>query len=230
MAKKLPIEMERIRTSKTLTLPNIPINSYNTSFGDERKRYGDTRLTQALQTMLAIREFESMLDSIKKVGEYAGITYSHPGPAHLSIGQESAAVGQCLALEKDDLIFGSHRSHGEIIAKCFSAIQTTDEQETQTIFESWRGGEIYRLIEKHHPSDSIITLSQHAILYGLLAEIFARNSGFNNGLGGSMHAFFPPLGSMPNNAIVGGSADIAVGAALYKKINHKKRHCDCQHR
>jgi len=36
------------------------------------------------------------------------------------------------------------------------------------------------------------------------------------GLGGSMHAFFPPFGILPNNAIVGGSADIAMGAALLK--------------
>ena len=36
-----------------------------------------------------------------------------------------------------------------------------------------------------------------------------------------MHAFFPPFGAYPNNAIVGGSADISVGAALFKKVNHK---------
>jgi len=36
-----------------------------------------------------------------------------------------------------------------------------------------------------------------------------------------MHAFFAPFGSMPNNAIVGGSADIAVGAALFKRINRR---------
>ena len=36
-----------------------------------------------------------------------------------------------------------------------------------------------------------------------------------------MHAFFPPFGIYPNNAIVGGSADISVGAALYKKCNLK---------
>ena len=57
------------------------------------------------------------------------------------------------------------------------------------------------------------------VLYGTLAEIFARDTGFNRGLGGSMHAFFIPFGSMPNNALVGGSADIAVGSALFKMIN-----------
>ena len=36
-----------------------------------------------------------------------------------------------------------------------------------------------------------------------------------------MHAFFIPFGSMPNNALVGGSSDIAVGSALFKLINRK---------
>jgi 2-oxoisovalerate dehydrogenase E1 component len=36
-----------------------------------------------------------------------------------------------------------------------------------------------------------------------------------------MHAFFTPFGIYPNNAIVGGSGDISVGAALFKKINRK---------
>ena len=34
-------------------------------------------------------------------------------------------------------------------------------------------------------------------------------------------AFFIPFGIYPNNAIVGGSADIAMGAALYKRVNCK---------
>jgi len=59
------------------------------------------------------------------------------------------------------------------------------------------------------------------LVYGTLAEIFARETGFNKGLGGSMHALFTPFGIYPNNAIVGGSGDIAVGAALYKKVNRK---------
>lgn len=64
-------------------------------------------------------------------------------------------------------------------------------------------------------------LARRFLIYGTLAEIFARETGFNRGLGGSMHAFFTPFGVYPNNAIVGGSGDIAVGAALYKKVNRK---------
>ena len=59
------------------------------------------------------------------------------------------------------------------------------------------------------------------LLYGALAEVFARETGFNKGLGGSMHAFFTPFGIYPNNAIVGGSATIAMGASLFKRVNQK---------
>lgn len=56
----------------------------------------------------------------------------------------------------------------------------------------------------------------------MMCETFARENGFNKGLGGSMHAFFTPLGIYPNNAIVGGSGTISVGAALYKLVNDKE--------
>jgi pyruvate dehydrogenase E1 component alpha subunit len=38
-------------------------------------------------------------------------------PTHLSIGQESAAVGVSLALSKDDVVFSTHRCHAHYLAK-----------------------------------------------------------------------------------------------------------------
>ena len=38
-------------------------------------------------------------------------------PTHLSIGQEAVAAGVCLALHRDDQVFGTHRSHAHYIAK-----------------------------------------------------------------------------------------------------------------
>jgi 2-oxoisovalerate dehydrogenase E1 component len=84
-------------------------------------------------------------------------------------------------------------------------------------------GAILKVVEGNEEiKGDIKDLAKDFLLYGALAEIFARTTGFNKGLGGSMHAFFTPFGIYPNNAIVGGSATIAVGAALYKKINRKK--------
>ena len=60
-------------------------------------------------------------------------------------------------------------------------------------------------------------LAENFLLFGFLSEILMRSTGFNGGMGGSMHAFFTPFGIYPNNAIVGGSAGIATGAALHKR-------------
>jgi 2-oxoisovalerate dehydrogenase E1 component len=68
---------------------------------------------------------------------------------------------------------------------------------------------------------NIRDLAADFLLYGFMAELFGRENGFARGLGNSMHVFFTPFGIYPNNAIVGGSAGISVGAALFKKINLK---------
>jgi 2-oxoisovalerate dehydrogenase E1 component len=86
--------------------------------------------------------------------------------------------------------------------------------------KNYFGGSALKVVEKGF-SGTTKELAKNFLLYGALAEIFARENGFNKGLGGSMHAFFTPFGIYPNNAIVGGSGDISVGAALYKKINRK---------
>jgi 2-oxoisovalerate dehydrogenase E1 component len=88
------------------------------------------------------------------------------------------------------------------------------------IMETHFNGLTFRPVAAGHKG-TVKELAVKFLLYGTLAEIFARETGFNKGLGGSMHAFFTPFGVYPNNAIVGGSGDIAVGAALYKKVNRK---------
>ena len=84
--------------------------------------------------------------------------------------------------------------------------------------EFWDGATV-NVAKKAFKGGSVKDLGIRFLLYGALAEIFARTTGFNKGLGGSMHTFFTPFGIYPNNAIVGGSGSIAVGAALYKKVN-----------
>jgi 2-oxoisovalerate dehydrogenase E1 component len=162
-----------------------------------------------------------MLNEVKLRGAWKGIAYTHRGPAHLSIGQEAAAVGQAFLLDVDDHIYGSHRSHGEILAKGLSAIEKLDDDALLAIMMNYGDGACLRVVERDCDG-SVKDLAIDYLVYGALAEIFGREAGFNRGMGGSMHAFFPPFGIYPNNAVVGGSGDIAVGAALYKKINHKR--------
>jgi 2-oxoisovalerate dehydrogenase E1 component len=170
--------------------------------------------------MVIIREFETMLNEIKISSEYNGVGYNHPGPAHLSIGQEASAVGMAYLLDENDYIFGSHRSHGEILAKGLSVIEKWEDDRLLSVMKSYWDGAILRPLEKDQKG-SVRDLAIDFLLYGTLAEIFGKENGFNKGLGGSMHAFFTPFGIYPNNAIVGGSGDISVGAALYKKVNRK---------
>ncbi len=224
MPKALNIDPKNVRAKDQLTLSPISINAYESDVKSEKTELGVDRLVQIYYDMQTIREFESMLNAIKMTGEYEGIAYKHAGPAHLSIGQESTAVGMAVHLNVDDLVFGSHRSHGEILAKSFSAIQKTAERDLLPIMENYLSGDPLRVVERDAGGrpDSVKDLAEDFVLYGTLAEIFARRTGFNRGLGGSMHAFFAPFGSMPNNALVGGSADIATGAALYKRVNRQR--------
>jgi 2-oxoisovalerate dehydrogenase E1 component len=68
-------------------------------------------LSRLFESMLLLRRFEELirsnLEPVKKIGT----------PCHLYIGQEAVAVGVCAALEKADMIFGNHRSHGHYLAK-----------------------------------------------------------------------------------------------------------------
>ena len=220
MPKSQFIDPKDIRKPGKITFGTIPINQYNKSFADERKNYSNDDFIRIYRDMVIIREFENMINEIKIKNQYHGIAYNHPGPAHLSMGQEAAAVGMAYSLTVDDLIFGSHRSHGEILAKGLSAIHQLSDTGLTEIMKSYFGGKILSVVEKGFQG-KVKDLAIQFLLYGTLAEIFARENGFNKGLGGSMHAFFTPFGVYPNNAIVGGSGDISVGAALYKKVNNK---------
>jgi 2-oxoisovalerate dehydrogenase E1 component len=220
MTKLITIDPSEVRVQSVLETPDLPINAYVSDPAKEAAKYGTPDLVRMYRDMVYIREFETMLDRIKREGSYQGIEYNHRGPAHLSIGQEASVVGQAYHLTPDDFIFGSHRSHGEILAKSLSAISKLGEQELLTIMRTYMDGAALRVVETFSRTE-VRELAINYTLFGTLAEIFARVSGFNKGMGGSMHAFFPPFGVMPNNAIVGGSADIATGAALFKRTNRR---------
>ena len=221
MPKSQFIDPLKVRKPGKIEFREIPVNQYNKTMEEEKANFSKEELLGIYHDMQLIREFETMINLIKIRGEYEGIAYNHPGPAHLSIGQESAAVGMAYHLGVDDFIFGSHRSHGEILAKGMSAIHKLPEKELKAIMANFFDGATLNIVSKGHTGD-VYSLARKFLVYGTLAEIFARETGFNKGLGGSMHAFFTPFGVYPNNAIVGGSGDIAVGAALFKKVNQKK--------
>jgi 2-oxoisovalerate dehydrogenase E1 component len=173
MVKQLVISPEEARRAETIDLGTIQVNAYRKALADElaegwlaaedaRRIYRDMQL---------IREFENMLSELKRVRNYKGIAYNHQGPAHLSIGQEGAAEGEAFLLTIEDHIYGSHRSHGEVIAKGLSAIHRLDEATLQRIMREYLGGDVLRVVERQGPAD-VKALAIEYLLYGLLAEIY----------------------------------------------------------
>ena len=76
----------------------------------ERARPAASLLTKMYRLMLRIRYTEEGFVQPIIDGEIRC-------PVHLSTGQEAAAVGVALALKAQDVVFGSHRSHGHYLAK-----------------------------------------------------------------------------------------------------------------
>ena len=221
MTKSLFVDPKAARgAAQPIRFPEIPVNVYQKTVKDELGNFTTEDFLHIYRDMCYIREFETMLNLIKTTSEYQGVSYTHPGPAHLGIGQEAAYVGEAYHLTPADYTFGSHRSHGEILAKGLRSIQVMEEGALQKVMEEFFGGKTYNVIKDD--AKSIREQGIDFLLYGMMCETFARENGFNKGLGGSMHAFFTPLGIYPNNAIVGGSGTISVGAALYKLCNDKE--------
>ena len=142
------------------------------------------------------------------------MSYIHAGPAHLSIGQEAAAVGQAFTLGAEDKVFGSHRNQ-EVIAKGLSAITSRDRLSLRRVVQLVRWA-IWKVVEKRLADADF---EQQAINYLLWHDGGDVRAAYGLQRARRQHArVLPPLGIYPNNAIVGGSAPLATGAALYNRL------------
>ncbi len=225
MPKSLYVDPDKMRSEGKITFKDIPINVYKKTVKEEVEEGNYTKedLLRIYRDMSICREFEDMLNQIKTQAKYADVETTYPGPAHLSLGQEAAAVGEAYLLGKEDFTFGSHRSHSEILAKGLSCIQKLSDKELMDTMENFFDGKTLKAIQTVSKAEGDVKeLAIEFLVYGALAELFARENGFHKGLGGSMHAFFLPFGIYPNNALVGGSATIATGASLFKKCNDQE--------
>lgn len=144
----------------------------------------DPALLESMLTQLhIIRAFE------ESVLELAGEGLVH-GPAHSSIGQEGGAVGSIISLTAADQVNGSHRGHHQFLAKALTYLRPN----------GMKAGEAFGL-------------DIQDVLQRTLAEILGLAQGFCKGRGGSMHLQWIEAGALGTNAIVGGGAPMAAGAA-----------------
>ncbi len=77
-------------------------------------------LLQAYSRMVLIRKYEDHLHQLFLQGQV-------PGTLHQCQGQEAVAVGVCMALRRDDVIFSTHRPVGHLLAKGASLNALTAE-------------------------------------------------------------------------------------------------------
>lgn len=75
-----------------------------------KKKYEKSFLVELYRRMMRIRKFEEQAKECFTKGMLAG-------NIHLAIGQEATEVGACAALTDRDYITGTHRGHGQCIAK-----------------------------------------------------------------------------------------------------------------
>ena len=220
MSKEQFYSPEQIFGETDIKFQDIPVFAYKKTVADEYKdgKFTKEELLRIYRDMKYVRDFENMLLSVRTTKNYNGVEYMYTGPAHLYIGEEAAAVGEAFRLQPEDFVFGSHRSHGEVIAKGLSAIAKLPEDELLKRMESMFDGAILNIVKAHTDEKDVKKLAVKFLFYGLTAELFGRETGFSKGLGNSMHLFVLPFGIFPNNAIVGGSAPISAGAALFKKV------------
>ncbi|MGW5083327.1 thiamine pyrophosphate-dependent enzyme, partial [Micromonospora echinospora] len=62
------------------------------------------------RTVRLIRRFEERAIELVRAGEIVG-------GIHPYLGQEGIATGVCAALDREDLVTGTHRGHGHVLAK-----------------------------------------------------------------------------------------------------------------
>ena len=94
-------------------------------------------LLEMYRRMVRIREFELAAIDLFKRGQVKGTVHPY-------IGMEASGVGVCMALRIDDLIAGTHRSHGHNIAKGASTAKMMAEiLGKETGYCKGRGGSMH---------------------------------------------------------------------------------------
>jgi len=176
MPKSLYVDPVETRAPGYIKFTDIPVNQYNKTVKQEldEGNYTKEDLIRIYRDMAICREFEFMLNQIKTQGVYNGVETTYPGPAHLSLGQESSCVGEAYLLDQDDITFGSHRSHSEIIARGLSSIYKLSNEELLKIMQDFLGGHTLEAVKKFADTEDVKELAIRFLLYGTVAEIFEK--------------------------------------------------------
>ncbi|WP_331715557.1 hypothetical protein [Tessaracoccus coleopterorum] len=94
MPRNLIVDPSNVRARSVITAPEIPVNAYVPNFEKELETYGKQGLVDILHDMIAVRQFETMLNSIKTTGAWNGVEYNHRGPRTCPSGRSRPSSGR----------------------------------------------------------------------------------------------------------------------------------------
>lgn len=218
MAGYLGTEIKRNMANTAVRFREIPVCKYNLSIFDEKRIYTTKDFLRIYRDMVLIREFEIMLHSLKTNGSYRGASYPLKTSVSIEIGREALAVGEAYCTDPSDDMFSSCNSIAGLLAKGLSAIEKMQESELVQIMQCHHKGAVLApLAEITDKNANIKDVAVNFLLYGLLSEIFEKNTGFCSGLCGSQNICFQPIGFYSCNISDSDAAGMALGAALYQK-------------
>ena len=218
MSGYLGTEIKRPTANTTVRFREIPVCQYRLSISDEKRIYTTRDFLRIYRDMVLIREFETMLVSLKTSGSYRGITYPLQKSVAIDIGREALSVGEAYCADPGDDLFSSDKTVGDLLAKGLSAIEKMTDAELTEIMRDYHDGAV--LASLGAVTDSRANVKDIALdflLYGLLSELFEKITGFCYGSCGSKNVYFTPFGCYPCNMTESDSAGSALGAALYRK-------------
>ena len=95
MTKALEIRPEDWFKPGYIHFEDIPVCQYKKTLAQEKKEYSKEEFLAIYHDMLVCHDFETVINEIKLQGKYEDVSYKHPGPAHLSLGQAATAALKC---------------------------------------------------------------------------------------------------------------------------------------
>ena len=218
MSGYLGTEIKRNTANIAVRFREIPICAYRLTISEEKRIYTTRDFLRIYRDMLVIREFETMLLSLKTRGNYRGISRVLPKSVIFDIGREAVSVGEAYCSDSTDDMFSSDKNIGDLIAKGLSAIEKMSDDELAQIMRGYHEGAVLSpLAEVTDKRTSVKDVALDFLLYGLLSEIFNKITGFCYGSCGSRNVYFKPFGFYPCNMTESDSAGLALGAALHHK-------------
>ena len=102
------------------------------------------------------------------------------------------------------------------------AIHKLGEDDLYNIMKNFLGGEVLSVVEKYIPAaDNVKALAQNFLLYGALAEIFARSTGSTADWAARCTVSLSRSNSCPTTPSSAAPARLRWAAHFYKRSNDK---------